>query len=657
MKKKFFSLCVGLGMLTSCSEYGYNFEDGYQTGEASGSGKDTSMNYVDRTMLDKARIYPGLVGENVKRIQDTTVSIPLNFRLITAEDLKVSVTPRAIFSTGLYAPAGENIKITVPKGIVGLTAQIGVHMDNLNGKDPLRREPLIYTVKELIEGDNYIRNSFGGLIWIHATVSQTGNVPIKFSGAVKSPDFIHGKSNQADWLKEVEATDVPWLELRAKRTIYTVPRTLVLQYKNQLDVDRILTEWNEIYEKDYYDWMGLTENNPIKRHSYPDLPERGVLDIQPSVGYAHSGQPWVAQQDQHWFFMFSNYNYLVGTFGGGEGAWGTFHEIGHNYQQGRAWSWSALGETSNNLFVFKAAERYGNPSVANHPNLTKAFKDGVDFASGSGAKNFNILSNVPEGERPFFRLVPFLQIFNKVKGKNNEPGWDFMTYLYKNSRNATSSMPIDQAKIDFFYRSLCDFTGQDYARFFSSWGIPVSNGVRREMRQKYSPLDRAIWTYNPATHVGGDDVISSKYDLSNSLFTYTPNAQTATNEGAANTLAALNDGNFTTFWHTCWSGCANPTLPVQIDIDLKGVEAYKGFYYGNRNHAMYNKHIKLYRSNDGKNWVLIGDYPNQPDVRGARIEIPFDQVYESRYLRVEFPSYGNNASHVAVSELGLFYDN
>src|SRR5690606_37454864 len=151
-------------------------------------------------------------------------------------------------------------------------------------------------------------------------------------------DFIHGVSDQEEWLAEVEATEVPWLELRAKHTIFSVPRSLVLRYRDLLTVDASLSEWNESYAKDYYDWMGLTDGHPDVTHAYPELPERCVLDIQPSVGYAHSGFPWVAQQDQYWFLSFARSVLLSG------GAWGTYHEIGHNYQQTRAWSWSALGE-------------------------------------------------------------------------------------------------------------------------------------------------------------------------------------------------------------------------------------------------------------------------------------------------------------------------
>lgn len=658
MNRNFLYILSFMAIMSSCGKYGYEFEHGYQSSDSTGTGKDTSMSYVDLTMIDKARVYPGLVGANVKRIADTTINLPLNFRWIRSYDLKVNVTPQPLFSTGLYAPAGENIRIVVPEGIIGLTAQIGAHTDDLTGKDPLRRQPVIYTVKELLPGENYIRNPFGGLLWIRAALSNSTEVPIKVSGAVRSPDFIHGVTSQADWIADVEANEVPWLEVRTKRTIFTIPRNLVIRFKNQLKVAEILEEWNIIYEKDYYDWMGLTEGNPDSKNAYPELPERGVLDIQPSVGYAHNGFPWVAQQDQHWFFMFTNYDYLMGTFGQGEGAWGTFHEIGHNYQQTSAWSWSALGETSNNLFVFKAADRYNNPNIASHPALQGAFTQAITFASSNSAKNFNSLSELDEGVRPFFRLTPFLQIFNKVVGKNGERGWDFMTYVYKSSRNSNLSFALDQAKIDFFYRSLCDFTGKDYARFFSAWGIPVSNIARREMRNKYDAMDKALWTYNPLTKTGGDGAIGSKYDLNSALFTYTVNV--ATQSGDGNGIPALNDGNLSTYWHSCYSGCGNlPTvLPVIIDIDLKGIEAFKGLYYANRNHSMTNKRIKISISNDKTVWTLLEDRDNLPDTKQQRIEIEFDQLREARYVRVEFPENNRSGNqYVALGELGLFYDN
>jgi len=665
---KYLFVSVVVMALASCDKYGYDVEDGYQKGDDSGEEvPDTDMSYVDRSLYDRARIYPGLVGDGVRRIADTTVMLDLNFKWVKTSDLRVSVTPSPLFSTGLYAAAGENIRITVPQGVVGLTVQVGAHRDNLTGKDPLRRDPILYTVKELFPGDNYIRNPYGGLIWIQAALSRTEPVPLKISNAVRTSDFIQGTSNQTTWLADVEANNVPWLELRSKRVIFTVPREYVLRYKDRLSVDQILATWNEIYEKDYYDWMGLKPNvtgNDLK-DSYPQLPERGVLDIQPSVGYAHSGFPWVAQQDMHWFLMFSSYDYFTGTINTGEGAWGAFHEIGHNYQQGSVWSWDGLGETTNNLFVFKAANRLNNPAVANHPALQNAFTKGVAYATSNDAKNFANPGDqwATSDNMPFFKLTPFLQIFNKVEGKNGEPGWDFMPFLYTRARHANTGFALNQAKIDFFYRTLCEYTGKDYFRFFNAWGIGLSTLVRREMRNTYDPIDKQIWTYNPLTNTGGEEPLGSKYDLNNSLFGWTSSYPAHASGGDGGGFPALYQFGFASgsgqYFHTDWSSSA-PTLPFSITMDLKGVEAFKGLYYGNRDHSMTNKRMRIYWSNtnNGVDWSLIGDFDDLPTTRAARIEIPFSQVYEARFVKVEFPE-ANRAgnTHVALTELGLFYDN
>lgn len=664
MKMNFLNICFAATMLftvASCGKYGYDFEDGYQVGELQGTDpNDTDLDYVDRTMYERARVYPGLVGEGVPLLKDHTVSMNFKFKFVKSVDLKVGRTPQPIFSTGMYAPAGRNIKVTVPAGVYGLTMQIGVHMDNLTGQDPLRRDPIIYTVKELFPGDNYVRNVYGGIIWIKAEVSIEQPVDLTFTNAVRTSDFILGESDQATWLLDVASNDVPWLELRGKRSIYTVPRSSVLQYQSELKIAETLIAWDKIYEEDFYKWMGLTEGNPDEKNSWPELPERGVLDIQPVVGYAHSGNPWVAQQDKHWFMQFSNIDYLLGD--NIDGAWGTYHEIGHNYQQTAAWSWSGLGETTNNLFIFKGANRLGIPGLAAHGAVASDVPEALAFAAINSAKNFEDPSH-----SPFFKLTPFLQIFNKTIGANGESGWDFMPFVYSRARNSVYAFSLDAAKIDFFYRTLCEFTGRDYARFMDAWGIPVSTAAKRAMRETYPPLETKLWTYNPLTGIGGEDPLDPKYDLIGSDFVWTSNMATATNEGANNNINALSDGNTGTYWHTCYSGCtptttATPTNPTYLDFDMQVPQAIRGVYIQNRQGATHRRAARVYtRISEAAPWVdrgelIIASSSSDP-TRDARKEMYFPTVEEIRYIRFSFTedNYVGQA-HTALAEAGVFYD-
>lgn len=660
---------VSLFVLASCGKYGYDFEDGYQQGDKEPSDivTDTTMFVADKSLYHRARIYPGLVGESVKRIVDTTITIDMDYVYVSSEHLKVNVVPKPIFSTGLYAPAGENIRIVVPQGVVGLTAQIGVHMDNLSGKDPLRRDPIIYTKKELFPGVNYVKNLYGGTLWIITNNSRPQPVSLTIAGAVRSPDFILGESDPTSWLAEVERTQVPWLEVRSPRVIFSIPRTMVVNYKaDAIKVEGALTEWNEIYEKDFYDWMGLELNSTDLRNRYPDLAERAVLDIQPSVGYAHNGNPWVAQADRHWFRMFVDRDYILNPEGLAEVSWGAFHELGHNYQQGGTWSWNGLGETTNNLFIWKAANRLNRLAIANHPAIPQAFEDGLEYAASSGTKNIVTDPVMTAGNHPFIKILLFLQIYNKAIGVNGEPGWDFMPFIYKKARNTQYSFTLDEAKRDFFYRALCEFTGRDYQRFCKAWGIQISSLARREMAALYPPLESSIWTYNPLTDEGGDGAIDPKEDLDNTEWTiFAKSTEEPTGEGENNGQAIrIIDGNTNTFWHSQWAA-ATASLPHSITFSLPANEIVKGFYLVPRTNSNGQRpvDIEIQVSQDNSNYTTLtaadladGYSFNMPNT-ADRKEFRLKNSREIRFIRIFFRSNNHSGNHHhAISEFGAFYD-
>lgn len=659
----FVVVLVALFSLVGCGKYGYDFKDGYYKGDSTASEitTDTTMFVADKSLYHRARIFPGLVGENVPRIQDTAVVFNMDFEYISTFDLKVSHVPQPIFSSGLYAPAGENIKIIVPEGVIGLTAQIGVHMDNLTGKDVLRRDEIIYSRKELFPGVNYVKNLYGGTLWILTNIARPQPVSLRIAGAVRAPDFILGESSATEWVAEVENTQVPWVEVRSKRVIFSIPRSLIVNYKHRaLNVQEALTEWNEIYEKDFYDWMGLSPNASEKSNRYPDLAERAVLDIQPSAGYAHSGNPWVAQMDQHWFGMFVDRDYILNPNNLDEVSWGAFHELGHNYQQGGTWSWNGLGETTNNLFIWKTANRLNRLEIANHPAIKDAFDDALEYTARTGTKNIVTDKEMNEGSHPFKKILLFLQIYNKAKGKNGQPGWDFMPYIYQNARNVDYAFGLDEAKRDFFYRMLCEFTGENWERFCKAWGINISNLARNEMATLYPPMKTSVWTYNPLTNTGGDEGLPSKYDLDRTEWVATASSY-GTGEAEPNGPASnLLDGDLNTFW------ISDPSAgqpPHTVTFDMKSSEAVKGFYINSRNAGSnIPKAVKIQISTDGVNYrtlteddLVSGDFSMLNTAN--RIEFVLKKSIIIRGFKYIFEGQSHaNSNFVGVAEAGAFYD-
>lgn len=592
---------LGLSLLVAfcaCKKYGYEVPDGYpdDSQNVAEGAIDTNMKLIDKSMYAKARVFPGLVDQSEPRVKDTQFTLNLNFTDQTAQNLRISEAPSPQYSTGYYAAPGELIKIIVPAGVDGLTVQIGAHTDNLAGKSPLLRDPVIYNRKKLVSGVNYIRNLYGGHIYILATFAYPNPVTFTITGAVVSPDFILGQTSDVDWVAKVKASQVPWLELRAKSVIFTIPRDKVIATFNSSEPftnpTAVFSKWNDVFDLDYNAWMGLSESATDIRDRSPQSQWRGILDIQLTKGYGHSGFPFVGLNDYYWFASFTSLNSITTS----SGQWGTYHEFGHNCQQGSIWSWSTLGETTNNLFSFKVANRIGANYNILHPAVSSGFPESITYASGTGIKNFDTDAFMTdENKGPFRRMTPFVQIFELY-------GYGAMTYLYTEARHAERLNTNDITKHNFVYEKLSDYTKTDLAPFFDAWGILISDAVINKVSAKYPLLNKTIWTYNPLNKTGG----TAAYDPTRVISV--SSLQSTTSDLGANLI----DGNTATFWHSKYSPVptAAETFPftVIIGTGTRTAIPIKGITFNQRtnNNNGYIKNVEILTSTDNVSYTSVG---------------------------------------------------
>jgi hypothetical protein len=636
--------------LFSCKKYGYKFEDGFNKPSTATdeSALDTAMSKVDRSLYSRARIFPGMVDAAEPRVKDAKFTLDLNFSKSDRFTLRISVAPLPQFSTGYYAPAGELIKLVVPSGVNGLSVLVGGHTDNLTGQVNLKRDPVIYTVKQLYPGENFVRNGYGGTIYIIGSFAIPQPVEFTITGAVKAPDFVLGKSNNAAWIAEVKASTVPWLEMRSNRVIFLIPRDFLIRNFNSskplTDPTALMTAWNDVFEKDFNAWMGLSDGAEDERDRSPQGPWREVLDIQPSVGYGHNGFPVVATMDNEWFNSVISIEQLLH----GDN-WGTYHEFGHNCQQGNIWSWSTLGETTNNLFSYKVANRNGTDFKLLHgdwqnwttPSLAYAAKEPVD-ATGK-RKDFNTDAEIasPADSHPFKRIIPFLQLFWKY-------GYDVMPYLYTNARHAQRYSTNDQDMQDFVYENVSTYAKVDLMPFFDYWGIRVSPQSGKKIGKLYPLLDKNIWTYNPMTKVGGTTA-------------YTPLRMTAsseelTGEGTTNgRAAALVDGNNATYWHSRWASAPVGTMPYQLVLDIGAYQVVKGMYFIPRASAgQVPKDVEIFKSdtNNGSDWESIGTF-QIGSAAGVKNNYIFPQEVQSRYFRITIKNNWPGNANASLAEVNI----
>lgn len=473
-----------LGAMASCTKnYGIKHPDGTTDGnhptDTFNLDIDTSRTKVDRSQFNAARAFPGLVGIEEPRYKDFKVKINLDYVQVVSDDIRISTAPGGFLSTGLYAPAGELIVIDVPPNAYGMEMQIGAHDDNLTGIDPLQRPPIIYTRQQLYPGRNYARNLYGGHIWIIPSRPLGYTVELSFSGVCKSPDFVLGETTDAEWKAMIAKTTVPFFELRSRRLIFTLPTNKLAKYPIASPT-ALMTAWDEEILHSYWEWYGLSETTTDIRNRNPTLPWRDVHDIQPKAGAQHAGYPVVATANDNYFLQAVTLDLVVGS------NWGTYHEIGHNMQMKSTWSWTDLGEVSNNLFSFKITNRHGYK----HSNYKRVMPAALAFTAipvpvpPAAPKQFSTASVDA-------RLGLFIQIFERY-------GFDFMTYLCTQARMARFGANNDQDKKDFFYERLSEFTKQDMKPFMDAWGVSLSDVSKNKIAAKYPLLTEKVWLSDPS---------------------------------------------------------------------------------------------------------------------------------------------------------------
>ncbi|MGJ7033559.1 M60 family metallopeptidase [Niabella hirudinis] len=655
--------------LAGCSKnYGLKFDNGYTTTSFPDTINvtiDTSVK-IDKSKYIQASVFPGLISPDEPRLQNYVVPIDLNYVNVPASDLRISVAPGNWLSTGMWAPAGELVTVEVPEGIYGLEAQIGSHTDNLSGKPDLKRDPLIYNRRQLFPGKNYLRNLYGGLIYIIPSRPTGAIVPITFSGVAKSASFFLGKTTDAEWQELVRKTTVPFFELVGKRIVFTL-ETAKLEQVPISSPGELMTLWDNTIKQVYWDWYGLTEGNPDVKNRAPFNQWRIVHDVQPSVGAQHSGFPVVAMTTMNYFRQ-AVVPDLVKTQN-----WGTFHELGHNMQMHSTWTFAGNGEVSNNLFNFKNAQinnvRHGNELRSWNAALPFVQKDTFS-KRWDGTASWPGSSVKPENPTEDAKMSFYTQIFEKY-------GYAFMTYLATAARNARFTSIDDQSKIDFYYERLCEFTKTDMYRFMREWGLTISATSRKVIADKgYPPLKTNLWMYNPYTRTGGDASLLPKNDFGAGkpgpgLGWTVESITNVRSPYNTYTPANLLDGSVSTIWSSCFQGCYigpntggnTPASAYPFSAVVKTGAApvtADGFYLVQRQNtpSTHLTAITIDISMDNTTWENIGTFTLKTGTSAEAlakqyIEMPDAKTF--RYFRYTWSKTADANNNSAMAELGAFY--
>ena len=402
--------------------------------------------------------FPGEVPLNATRITRTVTvngtqsGLPSNFGYSN---------PRSSLrmSTGLYAPPGEIITITVDQETseLGFSILIGAHTDGLWNKEIIKRHSRIYRTWSIENTTTIVANAFGGPIYAYIPAgSAFGEINVTISGAIRAPLFVLGETSDFEWIYSERDNPAPWAELVSNNFIMTVPSSEILDLNNP---SQLMNWWDRALEMEH-ELYGF--------EPWPRV-ERAVFDAQISVGWMHSGYPFMA----HDLSVPDVVNY---THMSENGDWGMFHELGHNHQ----WMPSTLPGTTETSCNFASVylmedlvgvEGHGAVDPEQRRNRMESY-----FSDGSNISNWSVWT----------ALDTYLII-------KEEWGWNPITEALSVYYNLSpAEVPsTEEEEFNTWVLHLSNSTGYNLAPYHAAWGFPLNENT-------YSALEHLpIWVEDP----------------------------------------------------------------------------------------------------------------------------------------------------------------
>lgn len=490
MKKyyRIWVLAVVAALAISCGEDRLT-EDGFFDEGVPGDGNTSVQEGVEKVYnpyWEWVKKYPGIVPDTVKRlVEGVDVTIDANYVPLHADSRlsQYKNSTRVWFSTGLYAAPAEVITIVKPQGLqTAVRWRIGATTCNLKEEDKLQRYPNIYADGTLNDDTTRIYCLFGGNIYLVPTEPIASPVTFEVKGAVKSPDFVLGKTDVHEWLKELQTTQVPFAEFASKKVIWSMPTRILKTITNADEFLKLIEFYDDVVTHDYDEYCGLSQDEAGQLHGAMNFPGRHVTDIQVCAGAAHAGYPAMYGET----YGEKGVKYSVMTTAS---AWGFFHEFGHGYQTS-PWMWSesdskiggGINEVNNNFHIFHSLTRLNNAWPA---DVVESWQNAIDryVKVADAAKDFDapvgtVLGNVINEDK--VKIIPFMQLAQKF-------GWRLYAYLGRTSRELPQES-LDKinenAKMrrrEFFCLRVSEWAQKDLRPFFDAWGFKYGPFASEEM--------------------------------------------------------------------------------------------------------------------------------------------------------------------------------
>lgn len=360
---------------------------------------------------------------------------------------RIDITPRKLgnYITGLYAPAGEVIKIEISEDDLASTGGFSVWIGNAGNRSSgaaeipadksYTRMPLTVNEMKVNSTTTYVGSYLGGPIYLGEPANKNLKYSVTISGGVEYSHFILGLTNENDFERTKDST-APYFDLEVwdDGIRHSGPKYLLkkFDYENFYNISRL---WEKI---------SLISNQAPSASADVGISMRYDTYVPAGAAVAFVGANFCVMP-LDWFDGSLDYNNLTNN-----GMWGTIHEFNHHYQ---VYGSIEGGEVTNNAMSLLSYAMYTKISSGRHINKSL---DGWNSYTSIDNPLKMLVNN--EGIEPIYSLESYavlihtfgVETFLKV----------ISTQEVKRDKDSWVKAWTDVTKLDmtYYFQELCKYT-------------------------------------------------------------------------------------------------------------------------------------------------------------------------------------------------------
>ncbi|MEZ0076514.1 M60 family metallopeptidase [Planotetraspora sp. GP83] len=348
--------------------------------------------------------------------------------------------------TGYFAPAGQEVSITVYGHAPGLEVLVGAP-GMANRDDPKQFAPGL-RVTALKPGINKITDPHGGIIHLRRTTPTGEGEPawLLLGGTARSiPYHVQGKTTAAQWRVMLDKTTAPEVEMVSERVVIAALLPTARRYKDGDPAATLAAHHDVVAISEAV--SGMDGSTPV--HAPPTLRLYAVETSSAAPPHAASGYIGLPHEDQPGYFM----NALLSE--AARNSWVMLHEYGHHFQQDTTYGDpEGITEISVNLYALAVNQKFHNERTDEFPGRWPGTQKYL--ALPRSEKKFGAGDSDPQA------------IFEQLRlglGPGFLPAW------HKHVRAVHGNTTSTYERKKWFVVSACTAAGRDLTGFFADWGL------------------------------------------------------------------------------------------------------------------------------------------------------------------------------------------